>query len=104
MTIAGRTLTLFAALFLILIGGAAHAHKPSDSYLKLDIEGPTIAGQWDIALRDLDYAIGLDSNQDDAITWGEVMAKHEEIAAYALSRLTLGSAGGANARHPWASS
>ena len=98
MTIAGRTLTLFAALFLILIGGVAHAHKPSDSYLKLDIEGATIAGQWDIALRDLDFAIGLDSNQDDAITWGEVMAKHEEIAAYALSRLKLGSAGGANAR------
>ena len=77
VTIAGRTLTLFAALFLILIEGVALAHKPSDSYLKLDIEGATIAGQWDIALRDLDYAIGLDSNQDNAITWGEVIAKHD---------------------------
>ena len=51
------------------------------------------AGAWDIALRDLDYAIGLDSNQDNAITWGEVKAKQAETAAYALSRLTLGPPG-----------
>jgi hypothetical protein len=87
-----RALALLAALFLMSMQGAALAHKPSDSYLKLDVEGATITGQWDIALRDLDYAIGLDSNQDDAITWGEVKAKHSEVAAYALSRLTLGPA------------
>ena len=88
-----RALSLLSALFLvILMQGVALAHKPSDSYLKLDVEGAAISGQWDIALRDLDYAIGLDSNQDDAITWGEVKAKHDEIAAYALSRLTLGPA------------
>ena len=28
--------------------------------------------QWDIALRDLDYAFGLDANQDGAITWSEL--------------------------------
>lgn len=87
-----RTLALVASLFIALINGVAFAHKPSDSYLKLDVDGATIEGQWDIALRDLDYAIGLDGNQDDAITWGEVRAKHDEIAAYALSRLTLGPA------------
>jgi hypothetical protein len=68
----------------------AFAHKPSDSYLTLRIDGERIEGQWDIALRDLDFAIGLDANQDGAITWGEVKAKHADIAAYALSRLTIG--------------
>ena len=63
---------------------SAHAHKPSDSYLTLKVEGDRIEGQWDIALRDLDFALGLDANQDGAITWGEVKAKHNEIAAYAL--------------------
>ena len=87
-----RALTLVAALFSSSMLGAALAHKPSDSYLRLNVEGATVNGQWDIALRDLDYAIGLDNNQDDAITWGEVKAKHGEIAAYALSRLTLSSA------------
>jgi hypothetical protein len=92
MNCTSRVMALLAALFLTLMQGVALAHKPSDSYLKLDIEGATINGQWDIALRDLDFAIGLDSNQDDAITWGEVKTKHDEIAAYALSRLTLGPA------------
>lgn len=76
----------------VLAHGAAWAHKPSDSYLKLDVEGTTITGQWDIALRDLDFALGLDGNQDGAITWGEVRAKHAGIASYAFSRLTLGPA------------
>src|SRR3954471_750988 len=71
----------------------AQAHKPSDSYLTLNVQGEKIDGQWDIALRDLDFALGLDADQDGAITWGEVKAKHREIAAYALSRLTLGAQG-----------
>ncbi len=85
----GLWLLAFAAL---LWEGVALAHKPSDSYLTLAVDGETITGQWDIALRDLDVALGLDGNQDGAITWGEVKARHTEIAAYALSRLTLGPA------------
>ena len=45
--------------------------------------------QWSIALRDLDYAIGLDSDGDGAITWGELRRKSDEVTAYALARLTL---------------
>jgi hypothetical protein len=69
----------------------ASAHKPSDSYLSLHVDGGAIAGQWDIALRDLDFVLGLDANQDGAITWGEVKAMHDAIAGYAMSRLQLGS-------------
>ena len=76
----------------VLVHGAAFAHKPSDSYLTLDVDGATITGQWDIALRDLDFAIGLDTDQDGAITWREVRTQHAAIASYALSRLTLGPA------------
>ena len=78
------------ALIVLLLIAPAYAHKPSDSYLTLDVDGDRINGQWDIALRDLDFALGLDANQDGAITWGEVRAKHADIAAYALSRLALG--------------
>lgn len=76
----------------LLAQGTARAHKPSDSYLTLDVAGATITGQWDIALRDLDFALGLDGDQDGAITWGEVKAKHAAIASYAFSRLSLGPA------------
>jgi hypothetical protein len=85
-----RLLLLFAFCFFAL---NAHAHKPSDSYLTLDVGDNIINGQWDIALRDLDYAIGLDANGDGAITWGEVRAKHTDIAAYAMARLQLSAEG-----------
>jgi HupE / UreJ protein len=87
--------SLSALIVLAGLGAAmpAHAHKPSDSYLTLKVDGQRIDGQWDIALRDLDFAIGLDANQDGNITFGEVKAKHNEIAAYALSRLRLASSG-----------
>ncbi len=87
-----RWLTLCIALVGALTVPLVQAHKPSDSYLTLQVEGERITGQWDIALRDLDFALGLDANQDDAITWGEVKARHADIAAYALSRLRLGPA------------
>ena len=76
------------ALLLMLCPAVAHAHKPSDSYLILSQQGDRISGQWDIALRDLDFAIGLDADGDGKITWGEVKAKHAEIAAYAFARLS----------------
>jgi hypothetical protein len=76
-------------LVLMLCAMAAHAHKPSDSYLSINVADGALHGQWDIALRDLDFAIGLDSNGDGEITWGEVRARHNEIAAYALARLTV---------------
>lgn len=80
---------LLLLVIFLLASCSVHAHKPSDSYLTLSVTGDRIAGQWDIALRDLDYAIGLDANGDAEITWGEVRAKHGDIAAYALSRLAL---------------
>ena len=73
---------------------AAQAHKPSDSYLALDVAGTQVNGQWDIALRDLDFAIGLDQDGDGKLTWDEIRARHAAIAAYALDHLTLATAHG----------
>ena len=82
-----RWLTLITLILCCgLSSPAAFAHKASDSYLTLTRTDQTITGQWDIALRDLDYAIGLDRNDDGAITWGELRAQHEALTAYALSR------------------
>ncbi len=84
------------ALALALVGLApAQAHKPSDSYLAITVADDKLSGQWDIALRDLDFAIGLDADGNGEITWGEVRAKHSEIAAYALARLAVRGDGAA---------
>ena len=65
----------------------AVAHKPSDSYLSFTVRDQVVSGQWDIALRDLDYAIGLDVDGDGAITWGELKGRHDAIATYGLGPL-----------------
>lgn len=84
-------LTWFAVA-LGLTTTAAQAHKESDAYVTLRTD-PTDAhrmhGQWDIALRDLDYAIGIDGNHDGAITWGEVQARRQLIEGYAMARLAV---------------
>jgi hypothetical protein len=88
-----RVLRLALLTLLSLWLAPAHAHKPSDSYLSLWVQGNHLTGRWDIALRDLDYAIGLDADGDGEITWREVKAKHQEIAAYALARLSIAADG-----------
>jgi hypothetical protein len=90
-----RWLAAGLALLLAACMAPAMAHKPSDSYLALKVTGKQVDGQWDIALRDLDMAIGLDADGNGELTWDEVRAKHGDIAAYALSRLALGVDGGA---------
>lgn len=87
---------VFLGIVLLLACGwsiVAEAHKGSDSYLTIKIAQNRVDGQWDIALRDLDFAIGLDRNGDGEITWDEVRVKHSDIAAYALSRLNLTAEG-----------
>ncbi len=80
-------------LLLALAATAAQAHKPSDSYLALQVEGAAVRGQWDIALRDLEFALGLDADGNGEITWGELKAKRNDVEAYALSRLKVAADG-----------
>jgi hypothetical protein len=82
---------LAAALASSLLVGvpAAWAHKPSDSYLGVTVTDAGMSGRWDIALRDLEFAIGLDADGNGEITWGELRARHADIASYALARLSV---------------
>lgn len=89
-----RSWRWIACLLLAPWASPALAHKPSDSYLTLSADSAGAAGQWDIALRDLDFAIGLDADGDGAITWGETRARHADIAAYAMARLSVAADGG----------
>ena len=74
---------------LLLLSLPVLAHKARDSYLVLDIKGREVSGQWDIALRDIDFALGLDRDGNGEITWGELSARHGDIAAWALGSLSV---------------
>jgi hypothetical protein len=83
-----RLLQIFCGS-LVLISTVALAHKPSDSYLTLRVTASGLAGEWHLALRDLDDTIGLDLNDDGVITWGELRAQEPAIAAYVQRRLQV---------------
>jgi hypothetical protein len=76
-------------LLVAVMSSPARAHKASDSYLVLDVKDTVVSGQWDIALRDIDFALGLDSDGNGEITWAELRARHADIDAWALAHLTL---------------
>jgi hypothetical protein len=81
------TLALLTALWL---AGAAHAHKASDAYLFADASAQGSRLRWDIALRDLDAALPLDTDGDRQLTWGEVRAAWPAIDTLALGALAIG--------------
>jgi hypothetical protein len=88
-------------LALVAAASTARAHLASDSYLRIELgANGTVTGNWDIALRDLDVAVGLDADQDGGITWGELRARAPEIEAYAFGHLTLARADAACSLQP----
>ncbi len=90
-----RCVAWAAALGVWALTTSAHAHKPSDSYLSLQIDAGGATGHWDIALRDLDRALTLDADGDGALTWGEVRARESELGSYAFEQLAFRRGGAA---------
>jgi hypothetical protein len=79
---------------LIIIGivasaAPAWAHKPSDAHLALEVDGARVTGRLDIAVRDLDAALGVDGDGNGEITWGELAAAAPRIAGYVRDRLAI---------------
>ncbi|MET0518424.1 MAG: HupE/UreJ family protein [Burkholderiaceae bacterium] len=77
------------AASLALIALPVQAHKPSDAYLRLDLQGHTLSLRLDIALRDLDRELQLDANDDGELRWGELRPRAAEIEALAEPGLGL---------------
>lgn len=77
------------AVFLVLHAETSYAHKASDSYVSVRVEGGEAQVRWDIALRDLEYAIGVDRDEDGKITWGEVRSSMPAILGDAGRQLAL---------------
>jgi hypothetical protein len=83
----------------LLLGAAiAQAHSASDAYLTLSVDAvdqSTLHGEWDIALRDLDFVLQLDDDGDGELTWGEVKRHQAAIEHYAYEQLRFNDAAGA---------
>ena len=91
-------LMVFSVFFGVFFASTnALAHKPSDSYLTMSVpkdgsdQSSNVSVRWDIALRDLDYVLQLDRDNDGALTWGEVRSRGDDITKYATANLVLSS-------------
>jgi hypothetical protein len=95
----GRLPLLLSSLPLLLAAPIARAHSASDAYLTLSVDGTdesTLHGQWDIALRDLDFVLALDDDGDGELTWGEVKRHQASIERYAYEQLRFKDESGAS--------
>jgi hypothetical protein len=89
---------ILSLLSLLLGAATAGAHSASDAYLTLFVDAAdhsTLHGQWDIALRDLDFVLKLDDDGDGELTWGEVKRHQATIADYAYEQLRFSEPQGA---------
>lgn len=76
-------------LALLIFPLQCFGHSLSDSYLELHFNNTAVTGHWQIAVGDLELALGIDSNADARVSWGELQAKELGLRAYAHSNLQI---------------
>jgi hypothetical protein len=106
---AAHKLLAIALAATLLANVTVFAHSASDAYLTVVAEpraagtGPArsvLHGQWDIALRDLDFVLGLDDDGDGNIVSRELRRHQPQIERYAFEHLSVHADGGACAVRP----
>lgn len=80
-------------LCLVLAGTTAHAHVASNGFLELNVQRSDLTGSIELAVRDVELAVGVDADGDGRISWGELRAAEPHLLAYLLPRFTLSAQG-----------
>jgi hypothetical protein len=88
-----KRIVLALAFASMLATPLAQAHKASDAYVTLHVDGEVVDARIDIALRDLDRDLDLDTNADDQLSWKEVRTRWADIAALARSDIRISADG-----------
>ena len=78
---------LFISWLLVLLSLPAWSHTGSTAFIELTQTQNSIDGEWLLALRDLEVAVGLDADQDGNLTWGEIDARRAALNTYARANL-----------------
>src|ERR1700691_3894993 len=79
------------ALILVLTATAAQAHVASNGFLDVEVRGRDLSGSIELAVRDVELAIGVDANRDGQVSWGELRAAEPQLAAYVAQHLSIGA-------------
>lgn len=74
-------------LLCALLSSPAWSHSGSTAFLDLVADRNHVHGEWLLALRDLEQAVGFDEDQDAQLTWGEIVHRLPAASAYAHANL-----------------
>jgi hypothetical protein len=88
-----RALRIWLTSVLVFACSSAHAHISSNGFLTLQARGSQLTGTLELAIRDAELAVGLDTNYDGSVTWGEARAHEAALQSYVRDRLTLAAGG-----------
>ena len=76
-------------LTLLAWAGTVQAHIASNGFLVANVTGQEISGSVELAVRDVELAVGVDSNRDGKVTWGELRAAAPQLLRYVGQHLLL---------------
>jgi HupE/UreJ protein len=82
-----------------LSAATVQAHVASNGFLNVDVRGRTLEGSIELAVRDVELAIGVDANADGRVTWGELRAGEPRLISYIAGHLALSAHGSACPLH-----
>ena len=76
-------------LFGIALAAAAHAHISSNGFLVAKVNGPDVTGSLELAVRDVELAVGIDADADGKVTWRELRDGEPQLARYLAEHVTF---------------
>jgi hypothetical protein len=65
----------------------------SNGFLVAHVEGRSIRGSMEIAVRDVELAVGTDADKDGKVTWGELRGAERRMDEYLAQHLNFSSQG-----------
>ena len=86
--------SVVALLLTLLLTPAAWAHVASTGFMVVEVHGAQLGGSIELAVRDVELAIGVDADRDGKVTWGELRAGEPRLMRYVASHLSIAEQAG----------
>ncbi len=77
-----KILCLLSTWCFLFIANSSHAHSTNQSIMKLSESQGVLSGEWSVPLKFLDMVLDLDVEQDQKITWEEVLLAQPRLERY----------------------
>ncbi len=82
-----KALVACLGLVCLTLSLSVQGHIASNGFLVAEVQDTRLQGSIELAVRDLEVAVGVDANHDGKITWGEVRASASALRQYVAAHL-----------------